>query len=265
MTRLPLTLAPLILFATVTAGAAGLPDTGQDTCYNDSGADGATASSRTSISADTGSHPRQDCRYGRDAAAAAGKLAKIGDGAKGFDYSKIANNGAVLAAGSALGAAGTDWACTRDNITGLTWENKTGSISDLRYGGHTYTWYNSTVATNGGADGDTGGNTCNATLPGNFCNTRAFVSALNTAALCTFTDWRLPSMRELLTLVYADSSVPSIDSVYFPNPPATPFWTASPAAADMTNAWFVDFADGYSSTGDKSRVYSVRAVRGSPF
>ncbi len=188
-----------LLFAAVPVHAAGLPDTGQDTCYDDFVADGVAASNAASIARDAGTHPRQDCRYGRDAAAAAGALTKTGAGAKGFDYNKIANNGTTLAAGAALGAAATDWACTKDNITGLTWEVKVNDIAHLRHRGHTYTWYNSNAATNGGDAGGTGGNSCNATLPGNLCNTEAFVTAVNAAALCSYTDWRMPTKRELLT------------------------------------------------------------------
>jgi Protein of unknown function (DUF1566) len=265
MTRFPRTLLLALLFAAVPVYAVGLPDTGQDTCYNDTGADGVAASNAASISGDAGTHPRQDCRYGRDAAAAAGVLTKTGAGAKGFDYTKIANNGTTLVAGATLGNAATDWACTKDNITGLIWEIKTTSVTDLRYSDHTYTWYNSDGSTNGGNAGGTGGNTCNATLPDNLCNTQAFITATNNAALCYFNDWRMPTRRELLTLVYADKSIPAIDPSYFPNPPASAFWSASSYVPDPSSAWFVDFADGYTNASDKSHPHSVRLVRGGQF
>jgi len=265
MTRFPRTLLLVLLFAAVPGHAVGLPDTGQDTCYNDTGADGVAASNAASIARDAGTHPRQDCRYGRDAAATVGALTKTGAGAKGFDYTKIANNGTTLVAGATLGDAGADWACTQDNITGLTWENKTAASTDLRYSDHTYSWYNSDGSTNGGNAGNTGSNTCNATLPGNLCNTEAFIGALNPARLCAHADWRMPTRRELLTLVYADKSIPSIDPSYFPNPPASPFWSASSYVPDPSSAWFVDFADGYSNATDKSHSNSVRLVRGGQF
>src|SRR6187549_1514494 len=98
-----------VLSAT-TLQAVGLPDTGQSICYNDTDSpDIVPASSAVSISRDGGTHPRQDCRFGRDPAAAVGALAKTGAGAKGFDYSKIANNGTVLPASATLGTAPTDW------------------------------------------------------------------------------------------------------------------------------------------------------------
>ena len=264
MTRILRILLPALLFAAVSAHAAGLPDTGQDTCYNDTVADGVAASDPASIARDAGTHPRQDCRYGRDAAAAAGQLTKTGAGAKGFDYSKIANDGSTLAAGAALGSGATDWACTKDNITGLTWEVKVDD-NELRDKDHTYTWYNSDGASNGGNAGSTGGNTCNATLPGSLCNTEAYVTAVNAAGLCNAADWRMPTQRELLTLVYADGSSPSIDPTYFPNTQGSYFWSGSSYVPDPTVAWGVYFDDGNTFANSKASAYYVRLVRGGQF
>jgi hypothetical protein len=266
MRRLPCTTLVTMLFATFFGHAAGLPDTGQATCYDDSVADVATASDAASISRDAGTHPRQDCRFGHDPAAAAGALTKRGAGANGFDYTKIANNGSTLAAGVALGTAPTDWACTKDNLTGLTWEVKTASSTDLRYSGHTYTWFSSNNGTNGGNAGDSGIDTCNATLPpGNQCNTEAFIAAVNAVGLCSYVDWRLPTQRELRSLVHAGVSSPSIDSSYFPNTPASYFWTGSSYGVDPDQAWFVLFDDGYTAAFFKTDDNPVRLVRGGQF
>ena len=259
-------LLALALLATATAAnAASLPDTGQSTCYNGTVADAVDAASVTSVSSDAQTHPRQDCRYGRDPAAATGASVKVGTGAKGFDYTKIANNGGALDPGALLGAAPTDWACTRDNITGLIWEIKTSGPGSVRFSGHTYTWYNTDEATNGGFEGYRGGGTCAGTLNGNFCNTLAYTTAVNADALCSYRDWRLPTLRELRTLVNADGSIPAVDASNFPNASPTPFWTAAPQASDVSNAWNVDFADGESNVEDKSRSNNVRLVRGVPF
>ena len=263
MTRFPRTfLFALLLAVGATAHAVGLPDTGQDTCYNNAAADGVAASDPASIARDAGTHPRQDCRYGHDAAAAAGAT-KTGAGTKGFDYTKIANNGATLAAGAALGAAATDWACTQDNITGLTWEVKTPSGGGgLRDSAHTYTWYSSNAATNGGNVGTANGGTC---TNGTGCDTEKFVADVNAAALCTYADWRMPTQRELLTLVYADGSSPSIDPTYFPNTVASDFWSGSSYVPSPSYAWGVDFYVGGAGAGNKANSYYVRLVRGGQF
>src|SRR5205085_12588852 len=129
----------------------------QDTCYGEPAADTVLPTNPDSIARDTGTHPRQDCRYGADAAAISGTLIKTGAGAKGFDYTKIANNGTTLPAAAPFGTANTAWGCTRDNATGLVWEVKTATNTDLRYTGHTFAWYDTDSTSNGGNAGGTGG------------------------------------------------------------------------------------------------------------
>jgi hypothetical protein len=251
--------ALLAVFAAETVSAAGLNDTGQTLCYD--AANTAVACS-AAVGGDGGVNPRQDARYGRDAAAGASQLSKIGAGAAGFDFSKIANNGSSLAASAALGSAATDWACTKDNVTGLTWEIK--PPAGLRASAHTYTWY-STAATNGGNVGAVGSDTCGGTLSayGNQCNTQNYVAAVNAVGLCGASDWRLPSQRELLTIVRADATSPSVDITYFPNTISDWYWTSSTYVFRPTDAFLVFFSYGYSNADAKSTTSaSVRLVRG---
>ena len=262
---IPLTLLSALFALAAASGHAQtkpLNDTGQTLCYN--AADAPVACS-AAVGGDAGVNPRQDARYGRDAQAAAGSLTKIGAGAAGFDFSKIASNGSTLGASATLGTATTDWACTKDNVTGLIWEVKT--TGGLRSVSHTYTWYSTNAATNGGNAGDLGTNTCGGTLAAysNQCNTQNYVAAVNAAALCGATDWRLPSRRELLTLVHAGAASPSIDGTYFPNTSATNWhWTSATYAAYPVDARVVHFLDGGSNAINKSGDYIVvvRLVRG---
>ena len=231
------------------AQAVGLNDTGQTLCHSSTGAVVPCAGG-------------QDGRYGRDAAAAAGTLPKTGAGVAGYDYTKIANNGSTLAASATLGSNSTDWACTRDNLTELTWEMKTAGVSDLRYSGHTYTWY-STAANNGGTAGSLGTNTCNGTLAlyANQCNTANYVVAVNAVALCGHSDWRLPSLKELQSLANSSAGNPAIDATYFSNTQGNFYWSASNYAAGSGFAWYVDFNVGGSNVSLKSAGHYVRLVR----
>ncbi len=243
----------LITTLTGAALAAGLNDTGITDCWND------TAVVTTGAEADTGTHPRQDCRYGRDPAAATGNLVKVGGGSKGFDFTKIANNGAVLPAIASLGFAVTDWACTRDNVTGLIWEIKT--TNGLRSKDHTYTWYNSNAATNGGAAGTASGGTC-ATV--GRCDTEKFVADVNAVGLCGASDWRIPTKNELVSIVDYGIAYPgpTIDTTWFPYTPTSFFWSASAYAGNSGNAWYGYFGDGNAGSGSvKSNAYQVRLVR----
>lgn len=252
------------------AHAAGLPDTGQDQC--DDGTHVLVACSNANTG-DAAAYPRQDGRFGRDAQAAAGTLIKTGAGAAGFDYTKVANNGSDLAAGAAQGAGATDWACTRDNVTGLTWEVKNTVHGDLHDSANIFTWYSTDAATNGGNVGDPGTvsivdpihpDTCQGTLGGN-CNTQAFKAAVNAAALCTYADWRLPTQRELLTLVDAGTLNPSIAPIYFPNTVSGIHWSAATYVPNATFAWGVDFTGGFTNASAKTNTYRARLVRGTPF
>lgn len=251
--------AALACIASGATLAAHLNDTGQADCYN---ASGGTESCGIA---------GQDGRYGRDAAAAA-VLAKTGAGAAGFDFTKIANNGTALAAGAALGPNAGDWACTRDNVTGLTWEIKTDTPTDLRYLWHGYTWYSS-AANNGGDPGSPGWDSCGGTLGAyaDQCNTTNYALAVNAAALCGHNDWRVPSIKELQSLKHFGDGDPAVDTNYFPNTVSGPYWSADSAApnnGDSTDAWTEDFTGGTlgnvgTNAATKSAGIFVRLVRSS--
>jgi len=246
--------------------ATGLNDTGQTTCYDDTGA----------VSPEPITHPRQDCTVGRDAAAAAGVLPKTGAGSKGFDYTKIANNGSVLPANATLGPNPDQWACTRDNLTGLTWEVKTDDVSfgyrGLRDKGWIYTWYDDIhTDNNGGYPGVKGSNTCNGTLPNNECNTQAYVAAVNAADLCGHSDWRVPNVKELQGLMDYGISRPdstssaSVDSAYFPNTVVSFYWSSLTIANLLPTkdyAWIFEFGYGSASEQRKANYAAVQLVRG---
>ena len=255
------TMMATLLFSTLAldsaaVGAAGLPDTGMSKCY-----DGTTLVACTDAnSGDAARFPRQDGRFGRDAKAAAGTLNKTGGGAAGFDYTKIANSGDALPAAAALGSAASDWACTRDNITGLTWEIKTddGGLRDKDW---TYTWFNSVAATNGGGAG-TAGNTNTCKTAGR-CDTEKFIADVNSGAgLCGHADWRLPSRHELFTLVNVSRSSPAIDTAWFPNTVVDSFWSDSTYIGTQNSAWSIASGSGGSGFSQKSVNLPVRLVRG---
>lgn len=252
---LPFLLASVTaLLCTSMAQAAGaLNDTGITFC----GDDRFSTANCAAVAADGGAYPRQDARYGRDAQAAAGTLAKIGGGGKGFDYSKIANNGTVLPESAVLGTGPTDWACTRDNVTGLIWEVKT--TSGLRSQSHNYSWYNSDPASNGGAVGKASGGTC---FAAGRCDTEKFVQDVNTVGLCGAGDWRMPRVKELEGIADFGRVNPAIDPTYFPNTPSSNFWSGSPYAHVWSLAWLVYFNDGYANFGLRYFGNGVRLVRG---
>lgn len=75
-------------------------------------------------------------------------------------------------------------------------------------------------------------------------------------------DWRLPSVKELATLVDASRFTPAVQASAFPGSFSTYFWSSSSYANDGNLAWGVTF-DGSAYKGDKATAaYNVRCVRG---
>ena len=75
------------------------------------------------------------------------------------------------------------------------------------------------------------------------------------------TGWRLPTLKELQTIVDYSQSIPSIDSTAFPSTPAAWFWSSSPLAGSSSFAWLVYFGNGSAYYDGVSATDSVRCVR----
>lgn len=205
---------------------------------NDTGVDGCADADNEGRPCPAAAGPGQDGDVGRDADARAGALAKVGFGRAGFDFTKID------ASGAALPDDATTWACVRDNVTGLIWEVPGNSPQAPT--NDTYSWYESDERVNGGFAGSQNGGVCGLSS----CNTKAFVASLNTASLCGFSDWRLPTRRELVSIVDLSLQGPAIDPAVFPN--MSPwfnafYWTSTVSAGTASvgvMAWSVDVTTG---------------------
>ena len=76
-------------------------------------------------------------------------------------------------------------------------------------------------------------------------------------------DWRLPNIKELASIVEQACYDPAIDLVVFPGTPVWPqFWSSSPYADGAGHAWIVYFNYGYDGAYSKYNAYQVRLVRG---
>ena len=181
-------------------------------------------------------------------------------------YTKIANSGSILPDSAVLGSGSSDWACTRDNASGLIWEVKT-SDGGLRDGNNAYTNYDDPSQ----AQKWTGSASVKPTPAeiGAATNSIGFIAAVNSnssdsGTLCSAADWRMPSRDELLGLV--DRSYrPTINPAYFPNTASTYFWSASPYTADYAGgAWLVGFGNGNAGLDLRDDGFPVRLVRSEP-
>ncbi len=121
-----------------------------------------------------------------------------------------------------------------DNVTGLMWENKTddGSIHDKD---NTYNWS---------------------------AATSVFIATLNSQNFGGYADWRLPTIRELFTIVDNSRTNPSIHIGYFPFTQSANYWSSTTHATSSDGAWRLSFSDGSVDGSSMDDSYYVRAVRG---
>lgn len=208
------------------AVAGPLPDTGQTKCYNNSGEIACPAAG----SAFSG----QDGQYAINPPS----------------YTKLD------AAGNPLDASAPAWAMVLDNVTGLVWENKTGDGS-IHDGSRTFTWCDRNGATNGGNAG-----TCGTGTGDNATDTEAFLKALNDARFGSFPDWRLPTAKELTTILDGSLVIPAVNTAWFPNTVSSYYWSSINYAEYNGGAWCVFTGVGGVFFGNKATAYAVRAVRG---
>ena len=74
-------------------------------------------------------------------------------------------------------------------------------------------------------------------------------------------DWRLPNIRELSTLVELQCSNPAINLAVFENSPSTHVWASSPYHFYTHYSWYVDFANGAPTYDERIVSKTLRLVR----
>jgi hypothetical protein len=129
----------------------------------------------------------------------------------------------------------SSWLMVRDNVTGLIWENKTDD-SSIHDENNSYNWQDAQDV---------------------------FIAALNNDNFGGYSDWRLPTVKELSFIRNMNYYYPAINTTFFPNTEWNYYWSSTTSAGDPYGAWLVDFDIGFVFNYDKSNYdLYVRAVRG---
>ena len=211
------------------AVSGGLPDTGQIQCYDND--------------AEITCPEPGESFYGQDANYLINPPS----------YTKLDANGKDLP------DAAKSWVMVRDNVTGLIWEvkqNRDGvpHYDDPHDADNGYTWYDDDSKTNGGEPG----------TPGEGTDTKDFIKKLNNAGFGGYSDWRMPTFKELDSLTDLGRRSYAIDPAYFPVdcPGGNRYWSATTTADYPSFAWYVDPCSGSDGFTSKSFGWYVRAVRG---
>ena len=84
------------------------------------------------------------------------------------------------------------------------------------------------------------------------------------SAVAGFSDWRLPTRIELVSIVDDTAVNPAINATVFPDTPEDYTWTSTPLFVDSAGVWSVHFAgyEYYSNAADTSNQQPARCVRG---
>jgi len=92
----------------------------------------------------------------------------------------------------------------------------------------------------------------------NWADAKAYCQGLTLAG---FSNWRLPTRTELLTITDFNKVGPAVAAVFVPSTSSTYYWSASPLQGSSSVAWLVYFNNGYSDYDGVTYTYRVRCVR----
>ena len=132
-------------------------------------------------------------------------------------YTKLDENG------NDLPDEATSWVMVRDKVTGLVWEMKQNKDDVPDYNNphdadNTYKWHDAQDI---------------------------FIGALNSAQFGGYSDWRLPTVKELASIIDRATYNPSINTTYFPNTQEFFYWSSTTYTGYPDITWTVSFLNAY--------------------
>ncbi len=273
-------------------GDASMNDTGITTFSDGSGG--------TGLSSEPALSPGQDASHGRDV-----NLPSNDDGYAGRSLTKLDRHGNPLPASSLSwscvkdNTTGLVW---EGKNTSVDLEDPNYDDTNFRSVSFRYTWSTDDESNHGGSKGSDGlpavekeapkdANTedpapedpsaeepapeetrkgaCSyrpSEQPGGNCNSKVYVSEVNSFSLCGFKNWRMPDINELRTahIYFSQYSEAAMDPNFFQyfGLETRPFYFSStPSADNPGSAWCLDWMAGDVKLCSKGLEYHIRVVR----
>lgn len=153
------------------------------------------------------------------------------------------------------------WHCIEDTHNGLVWEVKS-SDGGMRDKNNSYSWFQPENEASPGQEhpGSTDKGRCSGNTD---CDTYSYIQAINEQKFCGYSDWRLPTKNEILSIVSLEknTSAVTINSHYFPEALPSWYWTSLSNKNDPQYAWYVLFRNGITLNDLKENPKHIRLVR----
>lgn len=149
--------------------------------------------------------------------------------------------------------------CVLDNVTGLVWEGKTDS--GVRSGLYRTTHLDNPALPQKWNGSDWINPTQAEVLA--ITNSVGYRNHVNSVGLCGYTDWRLPTVKELQSILHAGTPA-GVDQDWFVNAESwSPYWAATPSVSTRSgDGWVVGGAHGaLPESRSEWRSSGVRLVR----
>ncbi len=131
-------------------------------------------------------------------------------------------------------------------------DNGDGTVSDYVTG---LTWQKCSKGTNNDAS-------CSGSPPKfeNWTTANSYCSSLNLGGR-PINSWKLPTLKELSTILDLGKYAPSIDPAFFPNTGLNGYWTSTLYSNSVPpKYWQLSFAEGYSNMWSNNSLFYVRCV-----
>ncbi len=96
-------------------------------------------------------------------------------------------------------------------------------------------------------------------------NAMALVAETNAQGYAGHSDWRMPLVPELASIVERQCFNPRMNNVIFPGAPSEVFWSSMEKMGTTDFAYTLDFGGGQAVASAKTKIGAVRLVRGGPW